>query len=375
VGWLAIDQTDLDRAEAAAEEGLKLSTQAGIRSVFAADFKNIAADFKNILGEVVRIRGDHERAARLIEEALALYQEAGDKPGIAWSLGDLANVSDDRGDHERAKRLYEEGIALSRQLGGAYPLGAYLISSGYTSLLEGDLEGATELNEEAANLLRKQGRRGGLQYALDNLGWAMLLRGEYDKARTLHRESLALCHDLGDKMIASESLEGLACSAGAIGDAERAARLFGAAEALREAVGYQQNPKERALREPYLETARSRLTEAAWEKAFMEGRAMGLDEAVEYALCTEGETDPATTPAPEEPSAVQAPVALTRREEEVAAMVAQGMSNRQIAQDLYLSERTIEKHVSKILRKLNLASRTEIAAWATQKRLLVPNPE
>jgi non-specific serine/threonine protein kinase len=368
VGWLAGDQGDLDRAQSAAEEGLELSTKAGVRSDFGADFKNL-------MGEVAIIRGDNQRAARLIEEGLALYQEAGDKLGIAWSLGNLANVSANRGDHERAKQLYEEGITLARQLGGAHPLGAYLISSGYTLLLEGDLERAMALNEEAADLLRKQGRRDALQYALDNLGWAMLLRGEYDKANALHKESLALCHDLGDKMIASESLEGLACTAGAKGDAEWAARLFGAAEVLREAVGYQQAPRDRSLREPYLEASRSRLAEAAWEKAFMEGRTMGMEEAVEYALSKEEEADPPTTPASEEPAAGQAPVALTRREGEVAYLVARGLTNRQIGQELYLSERTIENHISKILRKLGLASRTEIATWATEQRLLSINPD
>jgi predicted ATPase/DNA-binding SARP family transcriptional activator/DNA-binding CsgD family transcriptional regulator len=365
VGWLAAGQGDLDRAEAAADEGLKLSTQAGVSSV-------VAADFKNILGELARMRGDYERAARLIEEGLALYKEAGNKPGIAWALGNLANVSDDRGDYERARQLYEEGIVLSRQLGSARPLGEYLISSGYALLLEGDLERATALNQEAADLLRKQGRRGDLQHALDNLGWAMLLRGEYDKAKDLLNDSLILCKELGDKMITSESLEGLACAAGARGDPERAARLFGAAEALREAVGYQHTPRERVLREPFLQAARSVLDETVWEKAFIEGRTMEMKEALEYALSTEEETNPLTTPAPEEPSADQVPLTLTRREQEVAALVSQGMSNRQIAQELYLSERTIENHVSKILRKLHLTSRTEIAAWATQQRLIAP---
>jgi DNA-binding NarL/FixJ family response regulator len=59
----------------------------------------------------------------------------------------------------------------------------------------------------------------------------------------------------------------------------------------------------------------------------------------------------------------------------VAAMITQVMSNGQIAQDLYLSERTIEHYVSKILRKLDFTSRTEIAAWATQQRLIAPNPD
>jgi non-specific serine/threonine protein kinase len=107
----------------------------------------------------------------------------------------------------------------------------------------------------------------------------------------------------------------------------------------------------------------------------MEGRTMRMEEAVEYALSKEEKTDPLTTPAPEEPSAGEAPLALTRREQEVAALVAQGMSNRHIAQELYLSERTIENHVSKILRKLHLVSRTEIAAWVTQQRLIAPEPE
>jgi non-specific serine/threonine protein kinase len=101
---------------------------------------------------------------------------------------------------------------------------------------------------------------------------------------------------------------------------------------------------------------------------------MNLDEAVSYAL-EEEDTDPLTTSAPGEPSAGQVHVVLSRREEEVAALVAQGMSNRQIAQELFLSERTIENHVSKILRKLEFASRTEIAAWATQQRLFARNPD
>jgi predicted ATPase/DNA-binding SARP family transcriptional activator/DNA-binding CsgD family transcriptional regulator len=355
VGWLGMNQGDLDRAEAAAEEGLKLSTEAGIRS-------EVAADFKNILGEIARLRGDHERAARLIEESLALYQEAGDKPAIVWSLGSLANLAGDRGDHERAKQLYEEGLSLSRELGGAELLGVYLISLGYTFLLEGHLERATRLNEEAVDLFRKQGRRGGLQAALDNLGWAALLRGEYAKARPLHKDSLLLCKELGDSTTTSESLEGLACIAGEKGDVELAARLFGAAEALREAVGYQQTPEESALREPFLQAARSRVAEATWEKAFMEGRTMRLEEAVEYALSKEEETDPPTTPAPGEPSVGQALVALTRREQEVTLLVGRGLTNRQIAQELSISEHTVANHVRKILKKLGLRSRAQISS-------------
>src|SRR5215204_4494486 len=192
VGWLASGQGDLDRAQAAAKEGLKLSTDAGLGDV-------VAADLQNVLGEAVaRQRGDYEWAEELLTESLALHRKAGDIRGVAWSLANLANVSSARGNYEQAKRLYEEGLALSRELGGAELLGAYLISLGYECLLEGDPERARELNEEAVALYRGRGRKGNLQVALDNLGWAALIEGDHERAEALFEECLVLCRDLGD---------------------------------------------------------------------------------------------------------------------------------------------------------------------------------
>jgi predicted ATPase/class 3 adenylate cyclase/Tfp pilus assembly protein PilF len=278
VGWLASGQGDLDRAHAAAKEGLKLSTEAGLGDV-------VVADFQNVLGEaVVRQRGDYEWAEDLLEESLELHRKAGNVRGVAWSLGNLANVLSDRGDYEQAKELYEEGLSLSRELGGAELLGAYLISLGYEFLLEGNPEKASALNEEAVELYRKRGHGGRLQIALDNLGWAALVRGDLGRAKALHEESLVMCRERGDKLIGSESIEGLACAAEARGDADRATTLFGAAEALREAEGYQQAPRDNALREPYLAAARSRVDEAAWAAAWEKGRSMAFEEAITYAL-------------------------------------------------------------------------------------------
>jgi len=282
VGWLANERGDIEGAEAAAEEGLTLSAQAGIESTRKASFLRM-------LGATSRIRGDHERATELYEESLALSRETGDRWGIAHSLVNLGSTALIRGDHERAKGLYGEGLILSRELGGAQPLADFLISLGYTLLLEGNYERATTLNEEAAALLREQRHSGDLQYAVDNLGWAALVRRDHQGARKLFEESLRLCWELGDRTIAAESLEGLACVAEAGGEAKRATRLFGAAEALRDAVGYHQTPKERALREPFLDAARSRLGEARWEAIWAEGRVMTFEEAISYALEGAGE--------------------------------------------------------------------------------------
>jgi serine/threonine-protein kinase PknK len=323
-----------------------------------------------VLGEAVaRQRGDYEWAAELLEESLALHREARDTRGVAWSLGSLANVLSDRGDYEQAKELYEEGLALARELRSAEVLGAYLISLGYEFLLEGDLERATELNEEAAELFRKRGRGGGLPVPLDNLGWAALGRGDHQQAEALHEQSLVLCRELGDKLTAAESLEGLACAAGAKGEAERSARLFGAADALREVVGYRQAPRDHSLREPYLAAARSQMDEVAWGTAFAEGKAMGLEEAEEYTL-SEEETAMASSPAPDQPLARAQPLALTRREEEITALIARGLTNRQIASELFLSERTVHRHVSNVLKKLGIASREQVAAKIAERRPL-----
>ncbi len=361
MGWLTAEgQRDIDRVEAAAKEGLELSEEAGIGGV-------IAADLKTLLGQAAWMRGDYERAAELFEEGLGLHREARNSRGIAWSVGSLANVLSDRGDYERAKELYEEGIALSREMGGALPLGDLLIAAGWEFVLEGDHERATALNEEAAELYRERGSRGGLKYVLDALGWAALLRENHERAKALYEESLVLCKEIGAKVIGSSSVEGLACSAASRGEVKRAARLFGAAATLREAVGYQQPPRERALGEPYLAAARSRLSEAEWEAAFAEGRNMGLEEAVEYALSEEGSATPLTTVL-EQSSAEEPPPTLTRREREVVNLLERRFTSRQIASKLHLSERTVDKHVANILRKLNLRSRAQVGAKIAKQR-------
>ena len=277
LSWLADVQGDLDRAEAIAEEGLQLSANAAIES-------DIVASLRGTLGDVVLLQGDLERAKEQFEESARLYREAGDKRGLAEAIGGLGNVFNDSGDYDQAKKYYEEGLSLAREAGSAEARGAFLYSLGHIYLLEGDHERATGLIEEAVSILRGRRRKDDLEFALDNLGWAALLGGDHDRAEALHKESLVLCRELGDRYIASESLEGLACSAGARGEAGRAATLFGAAETLRELVGYQQVPRERALREPYLTAARSAIEEAAWEEAWRVGREMTFEEAVTYAL-------------------------------------------------------------------------------------------
>jgi DNA-binding NarL/FixJ family response regulator len=126
-------------------------------------------------------------------------------------------------------------------------------------------------------------------------------------------------------------------TAGAEGATQKAARLFGAAQALREATGFLLEPALRALAEPYLVGARSQLEEDAWTEAWEEGGAMSMQTAIEYALSKEDYST--TSSAPEQPpsSAREHPAGLTSREVEVLGLVAEGLTNPKVAQRLFLS--------------------------------------
>jgi DNA-binding NarL/FixJ family response regulator len=178
---------------------------------------------------------------------------------------------------------------------------------------------------------------------------------------------LPLAQELGSGLLLAICLEGLAAVYGAKGEGTRAARLYGAVEALRLAIGAPLSPADQPELERHLATAHATLDAASWEAAWADGRAMTPEQAAEYAL-SEVRAAPPAAPSPERPPAGEPTGKLSRREEEVAEMLAQGRTNRQIAKELVLSERTVDKHVSNILKKLKLSSRAEVAAWVEAQR-------
>jgi DNA-binding CsgD family transcriptional regulator len=186
---------------------------------------------------------------------------------------------------------------------------------------------------------------------------------EHDQGEGYLKEALVLNRELGNWAYVAYCLEAFAGLAGARGQGARAARLWGTADALRTSIGAPLPPEPRPYYERSMAAARTLLGEAAWEAAFAEGSAMSAEEAVEYALSEE------VAPAPESPPAdrrTDGP--LTRREKEVATLVARGLTNRQIAQELVISERTVDKHVTNLLKKLNLHSREQVAVRMAERR-------
>jgi predicted ATPase/DNA-binding CsgD family transcriptional regulator len=368
--WITYHHWDLDRAESIAQEAMGLSNEAEIDS-------SLAASLRIMLACPAWVRGDYVRGKELLEKSLAFSREAGDKVKIVEALFELAGTASGLGNEAWEKKIYEEGIAVCREVGYIYRLPSFLLSLGFVLMVEGDYERGAALNEEAVAICREHGYKSlYLNYALNNLGWAALLQGHYERARAFFEESLVACNELGDKMVAWESLDGLACVAGAEGEALKAAKLFGAAEGLyetlRDAVAYQLSPEEEAWREPYRATARSLLGEAVWEEALAQGRVMGLEEVTEHALSTEESSaapPSSTTSHSSQSSAPEHPAGLTSREVEVLGLVAAGMTNAQVAQRLFLSPRTVHRHLNSIYHKLGVSSRTAATRFAIEQGL------
>jgi DNA-binding CsgD family transcriptional regulator len=233
-----------------------------------------------------------------------------------------------RGDYERAKALIERGLAVSRETGDLYGSGM----------------------------------------ALNQLALVALLREEFGRAQALCKDSLQLSRQTGMAHHIAYALQTSAALAGSRGQPVRSARLWGAAEALREAIGTAFQPMEHRVYEPYVEATRVQLDDAAWETAWSEGRAMDVEVAVEYAL-SEEELAPTKTPAPEEQLGSEPLGGLTRREEEIVTLVARGLTNRQIATELSISEHTVATHVAKVRKKLGLSSRSQLSTWIAEQWL------
>jgi predicted ATPase/class 3 adenylate cyclase/Tfp pilus assembly protein PilF len=278
VGSLAFEQGDLDRAQEACEEGLELLAH-DAREASEAKLLLLA-----ILGWVAWQREDYRRASELFEESLALSREMSNTWWLAGSLSNLAVVSQSRGDSERATQLYDESMDLFREQGDKYSLAYCLNNLAMLVYSQGDLGWAAQLTEEGVALFRELRAKGDVAFVLCNLGWIALLQDDPGRATDLYRESLSLSWESGLNPTVQSALEGFACVAGAKREAERAARLWGAAQSLHETKGIPRDTDFLAEADARISDVRLGMGEEEWEKALHRGRVMTLDEAVSYAL-------------------------------------------------------------------------------------------
>jgi predicted ATPase/DNA-binding SARP family transcriptional activator/DNA-binding CsgD family transcriptional regulator/Tfp pilus assembly protein PilF len=357
LGWIAEPQGDYERARVAYEESLELYRRSNDRRGVA----NTLGD----LGSLALDRGDYEQATALLEESLTLHRELGSKEEVVGVLNDLGVLASAKGDREQSISFFREALALSRESGNVRRNATSLGNLGITMLVHGDTEQATVLLEESLELFQEIGDSSNIAIGLMYSALAALAQGDHELVKALSKESLELLQKAEDKQHIPDCLEIMAGGAGAQGRAQRAARLWGAAEAMREDIGVPLQPEDRKLLDPYLATARSSLGEVAWQATLAQGRAMVPEQAIEYALSAE---EPLLPP-PVARRSGGGSAALTRREEEVAVLVSHGLTNRQIASELSISEHTVATHIAKILKRLGLSSRSRLSAWLAERGL------
>jgi predicted ATPase/DNA-binding SARP family transcriptional activator/DNA-binding CsgD family transcriptional regulator len=322
-------------------------------------------------GWIALWQGDSDKAIALLEEGRTLFRELEDRRGVAISIANLGSALLHQGDMEGAAVLRDEVEALRGEPLDRFTLAWLTTFLAQEALNEGDYERSDARASEALAIYRELGDTRGIVMCHIGMGLTELAKGNHERAALLFEETLRQLRSVGEKLAIAYALLGLAGADAARGEPGRAARLWGAAEALREEIGV-------ALShwdlygydyEGRVSAARSMLgDEGAWEEAWAEGRAMTPDQAVEYALGAR-EPAPPTVLTPRKPSLVEAPDdPLTRREREVATLVAKGYTNRRIAEELYLSERTVSTHVSRILKKLKVRSREHVAVRVSDER-------
>ena len=364
--WFWETRGHLSEGEAWLERGVALS--AGQAILPRAAVLNGAA-------WLVGLRGDQARAGAFAEEALAIGRVTGDEATTARALFMLSYAVGSGGDHAKAAAWAEASLAHYRNLGDEQWIPFALNRLGIERYAQGELDQAVALYEEALARWRLIGQPWGIGTDLINLGMVMRERGNDERAVALYQECLPLALEQGDRWGLIELLLGLADIALARGAAARATRLLGAAEAAREADGINLQPYVRRTAERVADMARQSLGAAAFAAAWAAGRDLPLERAVEEAVAAGAGDGVAAARvsaalARRRSATAHSPIAgLTGREAEVLALVAEGRSNKDIGERLFVSPRTVGAHVASIYGKLGINTRAAAAAFAVRHGL------
>jgi predicted ATPase/class 3 adenylate cyclase/DNA-binding CsgD family transcriptional regulator len=395
----------LDRAEALCEESLALYRELG-------DTMGIA-NCLHLLADIAWGRGDLAVARALGEASLVLFREVGDNRSVAYLLYHLGSLAVEQGEYARGRDLLTESLTINRELGDTRIIalslfklallarlsGGDLVQAhtwldesfalsrevgdkesianclnlwGMLALSEGDAASARSLNEQALALFQEIKQQHGTAFSLYALAEVATVQQDHTRSQALYEQGVKVARESGDKRMISSGLEGLAAAVAAQGNHAWAAHLWGAAEALREAIGTPLPLVERVPYDRAVEALRTQLGEQAFAAAWVGGRTLSLEQAlatpgqVALPVPTQGERSSSPTTA----SPPSYPDGLTAREVEVLRVVAQGLTNEQVAERLVISPRTVDTHLTSIYSKIGVSSRVAATRYAIEHHLV-----
>jgi predicted ATPase/serine/threonine protein kinase/DNA-binding CsgD family transcriptional regulator len=404
-GRLALNQGDMTRGEILCEQSLRFYRELGDSAGIALSLQRLAV--------VAWVKNNATAAYALTQEALTLWRKMGDKAYIAWALSWLAYMASQQGEYARGLALceesltifkqlenkidvadilcrlaearyvsqsnpelivslLEESLAISRNVGDKMGLANCIRLSGQLALSQGNAGEARSLAEEALALFRETGHRQGASLSLCLLARVEANEGNFATARPLYEQCLATAAGgIDDKGLIPSCLEGLAVVVAAQSELAWAARLWGAAESLREVIGAPLPPADRLAYESSAAAVRSQLGEKPFAAAWAEGRTMTPEQALAAQTSVTTPQLPSTKQSstlPAKPSLAY-PDGLTTREVEVLRLLAQGMTDAQIAEQLVISPRTVNNHLTSIYQKIQVSSRSAATRYAIDHQL------
>jgi predicted ATPase/DNA-binding CsgD family transcriptional regulator len=304
-----------------------------------------------IRGFLAMLKADPAAAYPPLQAAVTVARQVGQPALLSEALSMAANARNLAGDHATSRRLIDEAQAATNP---AYPPGqlAVLQARCLAGSFEADPDAVRAAAAEGARLAEQTGDTYALEMMLLNLGSAALLTGELDEAKPLLARSLRMARQIDDRVAQFYLLGDLGCHAARCGHPRLAAQLLGAADAARTEVGANVMPFKVSSLAQAEASAIAALGAARFRAEFEAGGRLGRDAAMDLALGT-----PARDAGP------GGTEVLGKRELDVARLVADGLTNKQIGTRLFISERTVDSHVRSVLNKLGFSSRAQIAAW------------
>ncbi len=363
LGTIARQRGDFAEARLLMEESLSLSRE--------ANDKYFTAHILSDLGGMATQQGEYAKAYTLFEESWSMSRELGDAISIALSLPAFAlMLFVSQGDPAKVRSMLEESLTISKELGHKGIIARCLSHSALVTLQQGDTAAAHRLSEESLALHSETGDQWGISWVLSILARVEACQGDHAAALAHYQESLAIARKIGSKLNIAVCLEGIASILATQGDPVRAARLWGAAEALRETMGAPIWPVERATYERAIAAARSRIGRKVFVVAWTEGRTMPLEHIFTNRNTMLAPQSALTSPhviAALSPSSL---AGLTTREVDVLSLLAQGLTSAQIAEQLIISLVTVNTHIRSIYTKLGVTSRSSATRYAVEHHLV-----
>jgi non-specific serine/threonine protein kinase len=314
------------------------------------------------IGSNATTLGEFAQARNAQEEARAIYSDLGDEVGIGNCLHGLGRIAHFSGDVDQAVASYQSAAEIFRH--HHHPrLMVTLSNLGFALQEIHELDQASVVLDEALEIAERHGHHWHRAQVLGAQGDLALARGDLRGARQVMHRCVRLNEEAGDPRFIAQTFESCAWLATREGDISHAARLLGAAARLRETIGVPVPPSTERAYDRHVPTILALLGPGGWQRAWTDGHGLGLAEATAFALDGLADVSIASL------ASASRPASLTDRELEVLRLIATGRSNKEIAAQLSISIRTVERHINNLYRKIDAQNKADATAFAIRHNL------